>query len=101
MAEHYQRALKPEEMYGPFETYRWSPHAGPQWIRDNIKGRLRWRQYRGHPIAGSAHYGVIFADQIRYRAPMQQSLHDALDASDPLFRKNTDMLRFGSSYKVV
>ena len=77
----------------PFPT-RAPLAAGPQWVRERLPrgGSLRWRQFRGHPAAGQPHYGIIYADQVRYRAPMDPSLLDALDSDDPLFRLNTDKL---------
>lgn len=103
VASHYQRSLAAAEQCGPFRSFRWSPHAGPQWVCEQVnRGRGRgqapsrglgqWRQFRGHPAAGQPHYGVVFSDQVRYRAPLDPSLHDALDSADPLYRLNTDKL---------
>ena len=90
VAAHHQRPVSPDEVLGPFETFRWAVFAGPQWVRDGHPPR--WRQYRGHPAAGKPHYGVVRADQIRYRAPMLVTLHEKPSAPDPLFRLNSDML---------
>ena len=71
------RPLTAREIVGPFEAYRWSLRPGS-------------RRF-GHPPANSPHYGIVFCSRVRYRAPMIQSVVDAVDAPDPLFRLVSDM----------
>ena len=75
-----QRAPTKAELVGPFEAFRWESHPGSRRI--------------GHPRAGTPKYGVVSLSRVRYRAPIIASIADALDATDPLFRLNTDMYRF-------
>ena len=44
-----------------------------------------------HPAYGVAHYGVVDITQVMYVVPMLPALAEPLDATDPLFRLNTDM----------
>jgi len=46
----------------------------------------------GHPAAGDAHYGVIAAEAVLYRAPLIRLFrHGPSDPDDPTFFLNTDM----------
>ena len=79
VAEVEKRNLTKSEMCGPFEVYRWSTHTGSY--------------HRGHPVARSAHYGVVDAGQVAYHAPIFVGPAEPHDASDPTFRLVTDMVR--------
>ena len=74
-----QRALTATELAGPFEVYRWSTHTGSH--------------KRGHPPHSTPQYGVIDADQVRYRAPIEVGPSEARDEANPVFRLVTDMQR--------
>merc|ERR1712190_151917 len=78
-----RRELTAVEKAGPFEAYRWSLRPGSR--------------RTGHPRAGSPHYGVVSCCAVLYRAPLIQSINDALDAPDPLFRLVTDMYMLPSA----
>ena len=79
--EEGQRPMTQRECAGPFDAYRWSKSPGSRRI--------------GHPLAGSAHYGVVSASALRYRAPMMASIVDPRGDTDPIYRNVTDMWRFG------
>ena len=78
VAAFSRREVSPEEKRGPFKTFRWNPHPGG--------GR-----FTGHPACGAAHYGIVDITQVMYTAPMLSGVAEQLDATDPLFRLNTDM----------
>ena len=61
----------------PFAAYRWSRATGST--------------RSGHPTAGDAHYGVITAESVLYRAPLIPLFRHMPSDPDPTFFLNTDM----------
>ena len=65
---------------------RKAPFAASHWSRATGSTRT------GHPAAGDAHYGVIAAEAVLYRAPLIRLFrHGPSDPDDPTFFLNTDM----------
>ena len=79
VAKVEKRNLTHEEKAGPFDVFRWSTQTGSY--------------MRGHPRAGSPHYGVVAVSQVRSRAPIFAGVAEPANAANPLFRLITDMLR--------
>ena len=73
------RTLNDSETRGPYDAFYWSTQTGSF--------------NRGHPRAGSAHYGVVDAGQVRYRAPMYTGPATSPNDPNPIFRLVTDMPR--------
>ena len=78
VAEAAGRELTDDESRGPFEAYRWNLHPGG--------GR-----FTGHPLIGSAHYGIVDVSRVMFVAPMIPALLNSINDEDPLFRLNIDM----------